>query len=102
MNLFGLSLTILGAPVPGAEVVSYGKPENRVYRELFIVNDQIVGGALVGDISDAGIFHASMISGIFDSHVKKKDPDFVKPHRKAFSQRAWHDLNQYRRACIIP
>ena len=98
MNLFGLSLTVLGAPVRDAEVIRYDNPHDRVYREIYVKNEQIVGGALVGDISGAGMLHALMISG---GKVGKDDSDLLTPHGKAFPQRSWYDLNQYRSAVII-
>ncbi len=64
MNLFGLSLIVLGAPVSGTDVVSYSKPADGVYRELFIHDNRIIGGALVGDITDAGPLHAMMIAQV--------------------------------------
>jgi len=63
MNLHGLSIVILGAPVPGAERISFARPAEGIYRELFLLEGRIVGGALVGDISGAGPLHAMMISG---------------------------------------
>jgi len=99
MNLFGLSLVVLGAPVSGADVVSYSNPADGVYRELFILDNRIIGGALVGDITDAGPLHAMMISG------EKIDPeamDLLKPRGTVFSLQSWSDLMQYRRACIMP
>jgi len=63
LNLHGLSVIILGPPVPGAEVISYGRPSEGVYRELFLVDGRIVGGALIGDISGAGPLHHLMING---------------------------------------
>ena len=99
MNLFGLSLIVLGAPVSGADVVSYSNPTDGVYRELFIIDNRIIGGALVGDITDAGPLHAMIIAG------EKIDPealDLDKPRGTAFSRQSWSDLMQYRRACIMP
>jgi NAD(P)H-nitrite reductase large subunit len=63
LNLHGLSIVILGAPVPEAEVISYEAPSEGVYRELFLLGGRIVGGALVGDISGAGPLHHLMING---------------------------------------
>jgi NADPH-dependent 2,4-dienoyl-CoA reductase/sulfur reductase-like enzyme len=99
MNLFGLSLAILGAPTPGAERISRAKPEDQMVRELYVKDDRIVGGAFVGDISGAGIHHASMITG---GKINKRDPDLLKPHGNTFPGRSWHDLNQNRRAWLIP
>ncbi|MEO0248664.1 MAG: FAD-dependent oxidoreductase, partial [candidate division WOR-3 bacterium] len=58
MELHGLAMVILGPPVPGAEVISYSRPEDSVRREIFLVNGRAVGGALIGDITAAGTLHA--------------------------------------------
>lgn len=63
MNLHGLSIVILGAQVPGAERISSARPAEGIYRELFLLDGRVVGGALVGDISGAGPLHALMASG---------------------------------------
>ena len=99
MNLFGLSLIVLGAPVSGADVVFYSNPADGVYRELFIIDNRIIGGALVGDITDAGPLHAMMIEG---AKIDPESPDRIKPRGTAFSRQSWSDLMQYRRACIMP
>lgn len=62
MNLYGVSLAILGRPVSGAEVVRIREPG--LFRELFLVQGKIVGGALVGDITGAGRLHALLNSGV--------------------------------------
>ena len=98
MNLFGLSLTILGAPMPGCEVMTYGRPDHGLYRELFIFDDRIVGGALVGDISRAGLLHGWMVSG---RKIDTTDPDLLKPQVRAFSRRSWEAVDQIQRACFI-
>ncbi|MBI5966316.1 MAG: hypothetical protein HY882_00460, partial [Deltaproteobacteria bacterium] len=63
LNLHGLSVIILGPPVPGAEAISYENQSEGVYRELFLASGRIVGGALVGEISAAGPLHHLMING---------------------------------------
>jgi NAD(P)H-nitrite reductase large subunit len=98
MNLFGISLVVLGAPVAGAEILKHDNTQNGVYRELYIKNDRIVAGALVGDISGAGTLHAMMISG---TDVSRNDAEIIAPHGKAFGERAWFDLDQYRSAVVI-
>jgi NAD(P)H-nitrite reductase large subunit len=99
MNLFGLSLTVLGAPVKGAETINYDNTRDGVYREIFVKNDQIVGGALVGDITGAGAIHSLMISG---RKIHRADPDLLTPHGRAFFKRSWYDLSQHRSAVFIP
>jgi NAD(P)H-nitrite reductase large subunit len=98
MNLFGLSLTVLGAPVEGAEAIKYDDIENGVYRELYVKDDRIVAGALVGDISGAGGLYALMISG---GKVQRDDPSLLIPRGKAFLERAWYDLDQQRSAVVV-
>jgi len=81
LNLHGLSVIILGPPVPGAEVISYGSPSEGVYRELFLVDGRIVGGALIGDISGAGPLHTMMIGGQkIDGELSK----LIKPRARIF------------------
>ena len=99
MNLFGLSLIVLGAPVSGADVVSFSNPADGVYRELFTMDNRIVGGALVGDITDAGPLHAMMIAG---EKIDPQNLEHIKPHGSAFFRRSWNNLMQYRRACVMP
>jgi nitrite reductase (NADH) large subunit len=62
MELHGLPLVVLGPPVPGAVVISFEDRDKGAYRELFLMDGRIVGGALIGDISGAGILHARMAS----------------------------------------
>ncbi|MEW6673679.1 MAG: FAD/NAD(P)-binding oxidoreductase [Thermodesulfobacteriota bacterium] len=83
MNLHGLSLVILGAPAPGVETVAYSRPGEGVYRELFLKDGRIVGGALVGDISGAGALHAAMNAGVA---IDKNDEDLPKPRSRALRQ----------------
>lgn len=63
MNLNGLSLAILGSPIPGAQRRQYSRPDSNVYRELFHRDGKIVGGALIGDISNGGSLHTLMNIG---------------------------------------
>ncbi len=63
MNLDGLSLAVLGVPVAGVQRCVYSKPQNGVFRELFHADGKILGGALIGDISNAGRLHWMMNSG---------------------------------------
>ncbi len=57
MHIQGLSFVVLGAPQADAEVISCARPDEGIYRELFLRDGHIVGGALVGDISGAGFLH---------------------------------------------
>ena len=63
MNLNGLSLAVIGVPVKGAERVVYSKRKAGIYRELYHVDGKIVGGSLIGDITNAGRLHMILNSG---------------------------------------
>jgi NAD(P)H-nitrite reductase large subunit len=63
LNLYPLPIVVLGPPVAGAEVISFFRPGEGVLRELFLTKGEIVGGALVGDISGAGPLNAMMNTG---------------------------------------
>ena len=80
MELHGLPLVILGPPVPGARVISYQNHRRGVWREIFLVDGRIVGGALIGDISGAGILHAMMATG-----RPVKDEELLQPGRQAIA-----------------
>ena len=94
MNLFGLSLVVLGPPRPGADTISYVNKDDHVYRELFIAEGRIVGGVLVGDIAGAGPLHTSMA---FSNRIEENVDSLLKPHGRVFTQRLWHDVDQHRR-----
>lgn len=82
MNLQGLSIVVLGAPTPEAEIISYDRTAEGVYREIFLLNGRISGGALVGDISGAGLLHYLMING---SGINNDDvASFLKPPSRIF------------------
>ena len=98
MNLDGLSLVVLGAPVAGAEVVAYARPGEGIYRELFLKNGRIVGGALVGDISGAGVLHAAMNA---DVEIDKNDEDLLKPKSRALRQVSIRCFRPERRIFIV-
>jgi NAD(P)H-nitrite reductase large subunit len=98
MNLFGFSLVILGAPVAGSKTVSYSDADRGIHRELFIMDDRIVGGALVGDISGAGALHSAMTVG---ERIPENCIDLLKPTGKAFPGRSWEDLKQEPHAVFL-
>ena len=98
MNLNGLSLVVLGAPIPGAKIINYRGSDDRVYRELFLLNGKIVGGALVGDISDAGRLQAMMITG---RCVAPDAGDLLMPRGRAFPGLVRSGSEQNRRAWIL-
>jgi len=100
LSLFGLSLIILGVRPSGAEAVTYSKPEDGVHREIHIMDDRVVGGVLVGDITGAGRLHAMMIS---EKEIKTAGPQLLNPHFRAVPQQAWADnFNQHRSALFVP
>jgi NADPH-dependent 2,4-dienoyl-CoA reductase/sulfur reductase-like enzyme len=63
MNLQGLSLHMLGAFVEGSQEVVYTPQAGGILRQVFLRDGRIIGGALVGDITGAGLMHHLMIRG---------------------------------------
>jgi NADPH-dependent 2,4-dienoyl-CoA reductase/sulfur reductase-like enzyme len=63
MNLQGLSLAMLGAQVEGSEEISYGCPAAGSFRQVFLFDGRMIGGALLGDVSAAGPLHHLMFNG---------------------------------------
>ncbi len=63
-NIAGKAAMILSGPDPTSDVdvVSRPGPEEGIWREFFLDEGRIVGGALVGDISGAGPLHAAMVA----------------------------------------
>ncbi|MFB3887831.1 MAG: NAD(P)/FAD-dependent oxidoreductase [Thermodesulfobacteriota bacterium] len=80
VNLSGLPLVILGPPVSGRKTVAYSNPSRTVYRELFVADGRIVGGALMGDITGAGPLHAMIHNG---ERVGDEAWDLVCPRGRA-------------------
>ena len=80
LELHGLPLVILGPPVPGAQVVSCRDIRDGVWREVFLVDGRIQGGALIGDISGAGVLQ-SMMAGA----RPVRDEGFLQPGRQAIN-----------------
>ena len=97
MNLHGLSLVILGPPVPGCKVLSYSRPSEGVLRELFLVNGRIVGGTLLGDISGAGPLYAMVSTG---ERIAHREDDLIYPHGRALSPLS--RFGRQRQAVILP
>jgi NADPH-dependent 2,4-dienoyl-CoA reductase/sulfur reductase-like enzyme len=99
MNLQGLSLVVLGIPVKGAERCVYKNPAAGVYRELYHVDGRIVGGALVGDITNAGRLHWMMNIG------ERIDTDFtslLEPRPETFTMMSTSCVKLNRRAVFLP
>jgi len=63
MNLQGLPLHMLGAFVEGCQEFAYAPQAAGILRQIFLHDGRVVGGALVGDISGAGLMHHLMIRG---------------------------------------
>ena len=99
MNLNGLSLSVIGIPVEGAQRVVYSRPDKSVYRELFLVDGKIVGGALLGDISNGGKLHTMMTIG---KSVEGEFEELLKPRLETFSKRSPSCARYSRRAAILP
>jgi NADPH-dependent 2,4-dienoyl-CoA reductase/sulfur reductase-like enzyme len=98
MNLHGLSMVVLGAQVPGAEVIRYTRPSEAIHRELFIQSGRIVGGVLVGDISGAGPLHAAMMT---EKDMQEETYDLLQPHNGMPSRLQTSYMGQRRRAEIL-
>ncbi len=99
MNLNGLSLTVLGAPVAGATGFSYSDDAAGIYRELYFKDGRIVGGALVGDSSGAGHLHAMMVSG--ERHAADVEA-LVRPSGSMLPRTSWSYKKRIRRAYLLP
>jgi NADPH-dependent 2,4-dienoyl-CoA reductase/sulfur reductase-like enzyme len=98
MNLHGLSVVILGAPVPGVEVIRYSSPEEGTHRELFIHGGRIVGGTLVGDLSGAGALHAAMIT---EREMGEGIYEFVYPGSRVLSRLVGTSFSQRRQVRFL-
>ena len=99
MNLHGLSLVVLGIPVEGAERCVYVNPAAGVHRELYHIDGRIVGGALIGDITNAGKLHWMMNIG------KRIDTDFtelLEPRVGTFDRMSTSCVQLNRRAVFLP
>ena len=99
MNLNGLSLAVLGAPVPGALRRVFAPPGTSVFRELYLVDGRIVGGALVGDIAGAGRLHSMMSSG---ERVDSAGFGLLAGRQEAFATASPHSIYFRRRAVALP
>ena len=98
MNLHGISLAVLGIPLPGAQRSVYTRPETGVYRELFHVDGRLVGGALIGDISNAGRLHSMMNS---DKRIETDFDALLEPRLDVFSRVSPSFVKYNRRAVLL-
>lgn len=98
MNLNGLSLVILGNPVQGAQRVCLDHNDSASFRELYLRDQRIVGGSLIGDISNCGELHQMMIQQVtLDEPVE----DVLIPHHCVISNRSLVFPNYKRQATIL-
>jgi NAD(P)H-nitrite reductase large subunit len=98
MNLNGLSLVGLGAPVSNTETYVYSIPKAGIYRELFHCDGKIVGGVLIGDISNAGRLHTIMN---INEKVKTGFDELLKPRNDTFLKNSPTCAKHKRRASIL-
>ncbi len=98
MNLQGLSLAVLGSGAVEAEALSFGQPSRGVYREVFLKEGRLVGGALIGDISGAGPLHYLMING---ERVGEGAGQRLKAANRAYPQFVGGSSRGRRRARIL-
>jgi len=92
-NIAGAPIMILGGPGAGTSVVAKPGETSGVWREFFLDEGKIAGGALVGDISGAGPLHALMVEG---RDVSADALDHLKTRTRAFAPAAWARLGQER------
>jgi NAD(P)H-nitrite reductase large subunit len=90
-NIAGAPIVVLGGPRAGISVVSRPGESSGVWRELFLEDGRIAGGALVGDISGAGPLHALMIQG---RDVSAEALDHLKTRSRAFAPATWRRLTR--------
>lgn len=98
-NIAGVPIMILGGPGVGSEVVARPGTSEGIWREFFLEEGRIVGGALVGDISGAGPLHYEMVQG---SNVKPRALDLLQARTRAIDYSAWSRLAQDREARLLP
>ena len=98
MNLNGLSLAVLGVPVSGAQTSIYSRREAGIYRELFHQDGEIVGGALIGDISNGGRLHGIMNIG---ERMETDFEELLKPRIDTFLKNSPSCTKYTRRASVL-
>jgi len=98
-NISGVPVMILGGPGVGSTVESRPGADDGVWREFFMEESRIVGGALVGDISGAGPLHFTMANA---ETVTGRVADLLTPHTRAMRPTAWKRLSQDLRARTFP
>ena len=98
MNLNGLSLVVLGVPVSGAQTSVYSRREAGIYRELCHQDGKIVGGALIGDISNGGRLHGIMNIG---ERMETDVEELLKPRTDTFFKNSPSCTKYTRRASVL-
>lgn len=98
MNLNGLSLVVLGVPVAGAEKTIYSRSDAGIYRELFHQDGKIVGGALIGDISNGGRLHGMMNIG---ERIEIGFDELLKPRINSFFKDSSSRVRYNRHASVL-
>lgn len=98
MNLDGLSLAVIGAPVGGAEHSIFVDSEKNVYREIYHLGGRIVGGALLGDITGVGRLHQAMAA---DRLSRAELDDLLVPCSDAFTRSPAKVWPVHRRALLL-
>jgi NAD(P)H-nitrite reductase large subunit len=94
-NIAGVPIMILGGPGVGSTVESRPGADDGIWREFFMEDARIVGGALVGDIAGAGPLHFAMAKG---EPVAERTAELLAPHTRAIRPTAWKTLRQHLRA----
>lgn len=94
-NISGVPLMILGGPGVGSSIEARPGQDDGIWREFFMEDDRIVGGALVGDIAGAGPLHFTMANA---ENVSHRVADLLAPQTRAIRPSAWKRLGQSYRA----
>jgi NADPH-dependent 2,4-dienoyl-CoA reductase/sulfur reductase-like enzyme len=98
-NIAGVPIMILGGPGVGSEVVARPGTSEGIWREFFLEQGRIVGGALVGDISGSGPLHFEMVG---EANVRPRSLDLLQARTRAIDTSAWRRLAQDREARFVP
>jgi len=94
-NVAGLPLVVLGGESARSCAYSESVHHPQWWREWCQHQDRITGGALVGNISDAGPLHAKIATG------EIVPDDIVKPGTRAFPRDTWRHLGQRRQVRLF-
>ena len=89
-NIAGLPLVVLGGRPDRFTAISQFESPPHWWREWYQEKDEVVGGALVGDIAGAGPLHFKMTTGEIQPNA------IIKPDTRAFARDTWRHLGQKR------